>query len=355
MLLNVAASLLLASFASQPIQAHDAPKAQTYRVRQTTTVSEIPEGARKLRWWIAIPDDDRAQDVLDIQVASAPGAWRIERELEHGNRFLYVEVDQPKAGSLDTVVEFTLRRSALRVKVDLAKVGTLTAEQRKLFVEELRLDAPHMQATDEIRAIADKTCGDEQNIATQAGKLLDYVAGFADHYSKDPSKPKCGIGDARDCITNAGGCCTDLHSLFIALARSRGIPARLQMGYRLLSKNVGNEVDPGYRCWPEYFVPGYGWVPADIVEADAANGDERAMWLSGLSERRLWLNEGREFRLNPKQDGAPVNTMIMGYAEIDGQPARVLPDGDKLPQLTRKVRFVEVPEGESAALHAPKL
>ena len=52
-------------------------------------------------------------------------------------------------------------------------------------------------------------------------------------------------------------------------ARARGIPARLQMGYRLRETNEGKEVDPGYRCWAEYFVPNYGWVSADIVEADA--------------------------------------------------------------------------------------
>jgi hypothetical protein len=172
--------------------------------------------------------------------------------------------------------------------------------------------------------------------------MLDAVASKADHYSKDPSKPKCGIGDAGECIKNEGGCCTDLHSLFIAMARSRGIPARLQMGYRLLAKNEGKEVDPGYRCWAEYFLPGYGWVPADIVEADAVDGLGPKRWFTGLTERRLWLNEGREFILSPRQAGERVNTMIMGYAEIDGVPARVLPEGELTPQLTRAVHFVEV-------------
>ena len=37
----------------------------------------------------------------------------------------------------------------------------------------------------------------------------------------------------------------------------------------------------------------------------------------------------------------PVNTMIIGYAEIDGGPARVLPEGDKPPQLARTIRFTE--------------
>jgi transglutaminase-like putative cysteine protease len=169
------------------------------------------------------------------------------------------------------------------------------------------------------------------------------VADYADHYSKDPTKPNCGIGDAGDCMTNAGGCCTDMHSLFIAMARARGIPARLQMGYRLREANAGKEVDPGYRCWAEYFVPGYGWVSADVVEADAPNGLGRTRWFTGLTDRRLWLNEGREFNLAGRAvTSHRVNTMIIGYAEIDGVEARVLPDGDKKAQLSRTVRYTEV-------------
>ena len=325
--------------------------ARTYLVRQTVSLSDIPAGARKVRWWVAIPDDHRGQDVLDISVVSAPGAWSLQREPGHGNRLLYIEVDKPATPALETVVEFTLRRSPVRVEIDPAKVGELSAEQRKIFADELRADAPHMQASADIRAIADKVCGSEKNSAVQAKQLAEWVAANADHYSKDATKPKCGVGDAGICLAQGGGCCTDLHSLFIALARSRGIPARLEMGYRVQAKNVGLEVDPGYRCWPEYFVAGYGWVPADIVEADnATDPAEHQRWLTGLSERRVWLNEGREFVLEPKQDGPRVNTLITGYAEIDGVPARVLPEGDKQPQLARKVKFTEIAPGDSAAL-----
>src|SRR4029079_17428313 len=130
-------------------------------------------------------------------------------------------------------------------------------------------------------------------------------------------------------------------SLFIALARARGIPARLQMGYRLQPKNVGIEADPGYRCWAEYFLAGYGWVPADIVEADASDAAGRTRWFSGLTERRIHLNQGREFDLPFKQNKARVNLMSLGYAEIDGKPVRVLPEGNKTPQLVRKVKYTE--------------
>jgi transglutaminase-like putative cysteine protease len=315
---------------------------RVYRVRQTAKVDQIPAGAKSVRFWVAVPDDTRQQEVLDLSVVSAPGPWRFEHEPDRGNRFLYVEISDPKTSEIEVVVEFVVRRQPVLFEVQPEKVGEITSVHRRIHAEDLEYDAPHMQVTPAILALANETCGKDRNPATQARKLLDLVAQKADHYSKDPSKPKCGIGDAADCLTNGGGCCTDLHSLFIALARARGIPSRMQMGYRLLEKNEGKEVDPGYRCWVEYFLPGYGWMPADIVEADAADGEGPARWYSGLTERRVWLNSGREFVLNPRQALDHVNTMIIGYAEIDGRPARVLPEGELPAQLSRKILFTEI-------------
>ena len=317
----------------------------TYRVQQNVTLAKIPFGAQTVKWWIAIPDDDRYQEVLDFNVVSAPGQWSTVTEPDHGNRFMLVEVTNPMAPSLETKVEFTVRRRSVFTEIDPAQAGPITDSHRRLFADELRTDALHMEASPKIVQLAQATCGVETNIAKQAALLLTAVADYADHYSKDASKPKCSIGDAGDCMTNAGGCCTDMHSMFIALARARGIPARLQMGYRLREANEGKEVDPGYRCWAEYFVPGYGWVSADIVEADAPNGLGRTRWFSGLTERRLWLNEGREFALAGRSVTAQrVNTMVIGYAEIDGVEARVLADEvANIPaQITRTVRYTEI-------------
>jgi transglutaminase-like putative cysteine protease len=342
--MKTATALLAALALSTALHAGTAPEiVTTYRVRQNAKVSDIPAGAKNVKFWVSIPDNERYQEVLDFAVVSSPGTWSVVREPDRGNRFMLVEVENPGAESLTSTVEFTVRRRSVMTELDPAKAGSLTDSHRTLYAEELRKDAPHMAVSERIAKTANDAAGAETNVATQAQLLLAAVADYADHYSKDPTKPNCGIGDAEDCMTNAGGCCTDLHSMFIAMARARGIPARLQMGYRLREPNAGKETDPGYRCWAEYFVPNYGWVSADIVEADAPNGLGRTRWFTGLSERRLWLNEGREFNLAGRAvTDSRVNTMIIGYAEIDGVPARVLPDGDKKAQLSRTVYYTEV-------------
>ena len=339
-------SLLLASALLLPAGDGAAGAERTYAVRQTTRLARLDPEAKEVRWWVSIPDDERFQDLLDLKVVSAPGEWRIEREPGRGNRFLYIEAKKPGKAELEAVVEFVLRRQPVLIDVDPANVGALTANHRTIFAEALVLDEPHMEVTPAVADLAKQVCGDEQNPALASWKLLEYVARETDHYSKDATKPRCGIGDVSECLTNAGGCCTDMHSLFIALARARGIPARLQMGYRVQEKNLGKEVDPGYRCWAEYFLPGYGWVPADIVEADAADGLGPQRWFRGLTERRVWLNQGREFTLSPAQAGGPVSTMSIGYAEVDGRPVQLRDEGDAKAQLTRTVLCTEVAPAE---------
>src|SRR6185369_7096482 len=215
--MKLTATFFLSLAAGLALRAEPVPETvTTYRVEQNVTLSDIPFGAKTVKFWISIPDNERYQDVLDFNVVSAPGRWTVVREPDRGNRFMLVETDNPIAPTLTTKVEFTLRRRSVFTDLDPAKAGPITNAHRTLYAEELRKDAPHMAVTPDIAALAEKAAGAETNVATQAKLLLGAVADYADHYSKDPTKPTCGIGDAGDCMTNAGGCCTDMHSLFIA-------------------------------------------------------------------------------------------------------------------------------------------
>ncbi len=338
--LLAAVTLAAGGLASEPPPGK--PDATTYRVEQTVTLSGIPEGSRTVRWWIAIPGDEPNQQVLDF-AAAVPGNWSIVTEPGRGNRFLFTEVAFPSSPVLSASVTFSVRRRSVSVAVDPSRVGPITDSVRRAFADDLATEAPHMGVTPAIAAMAEKACGAEGNPAVEAKLLLGLVAGSTVHYSRDPKKPKFSPGDAERCLAQGGGTCTDIHSLFIALARARGIPARLQMGYRLKEANEGKNVDPGYRCWAEYFLPGYGWVPTDLVEAEDPKGLGPDRWFSGLTARRVWLNQGREFDLPGRASGGHrVNTMVIGYAEIDGVEARVLPEGDRPAQLSRTVKFTEV-------------
>lgn len=315
----------------------DVVETRTVELTQKVRIADVPSGSRELRLWVPVPSDRTWQRVLDISVDQAPGTWEIVSQPGGRGEFLYVEVKDPKAGAVEVAVTCVVERRG--VSFPLADAGALPEIQPALFQESLDLEAPLMMADDNIRKLAADACGNENDIGRQAVLLVRKVAELADHYSKDPSKPHCGRGSAQDCLVNGGGCCTDLHSLFIAMARSRGIATRMQYGYRLLDAKEGEAFDPGYRCWVEYFVPGAGWVPTDIVAADNAAEDNPHRW-SSLSPYRIWLWEGRSFELAPKNASGPVHTMLCGWAEIDGKAVDPLPGIDGKPSsLSRTVRF----------------
>lgn len=319
--------------------ARPAPKSAEYSIRQTVTLKDVPADAKRVRAWIALPGDAAAQKLLEVAAVDLPGDWRMVTDGEFGNRFLYVDAPA-KAGAMTFAVDVKVRRDSVFVGATENGVGPITDTHRKMFARELALDEPFMEVDARVRKEADAVCGKETNVVAQAKRIFHYVADYADHYSKDATKPKCGRGAAGDCLAQAGGCCTDLHSLFVAMARARGIPTRMVFGYRTLDKNIGKEVDPGYRCWVEFFAPNFGWVPLDVVEGDALAKEARETWFGALTEQRVYCCEGRNFVLNPVQATSRVNTMIIGHFEIDDRAVPVLPDASGKPSpLSRTIKF----------------
>jgi hypothetical protein len=127
----------------------------------------------------------------------------------------------------------------------------------------------------------------------------------------------------------------------------------MQYGYRTLDDKSGKEIDPGYRCWVEFFVPGAGWIANDIVASDNAAEDLPMRWGS-LSSTRVWLWEGRSFELTPQAKAGPVHTMLCGWVEIDGKPIDVLPGHDGTPsRLQRRIKFEVVSNDRTT--ETPKL
>lgn len=309
---------------TQSMMVPEITETRTVSLTQTVTLYDIPAGSKQVRMWVPIPSDGSWQRVLDREVVSAPGTWKLVRQEEGRGDFVYVELANPPAGNAAVVVKATVERKGVHFPLDSASSSQSGKIQPVLFEPSLDQKAPLMEVDDKIKALADKACGNERDPAKQGMLLMQAVAEMADHYSKDKTKPTCGRGSAADCLEHGGGCCTDMHSLFIAMARARNLPARMQYGYRILDAKAGSAFDPGYRCWVEFFVPGAGWVPDDVVASDNDESGNPRRWAS-LSATRVWLWEGRSFQLTPKAAAGPINTMICGWAEIDGKPVDVLP------------------------------
>ena len=65
-------------------------------------------------------------------------------------------------------------------------------------------------------------------------------------------------------LANKQGVCDELTSLFIAMLRSMGIPAKFVSGVAYTNSELFPE-NWGSHGWAEVYFPGYGWVPYDVT------------------------------------------------------------------------------------------
>ena len=135
--------------------------------------------------------------------------------------------------------------------------------------------------------------------------------------SYDKTGTGWGRGDVLYACDAKKGNCTDFHSLFIAMARSQGIPARFEIGFPLPPDQHSAEI-AGYHCWSDFYVEGGGWIPVDISEA-WKHPEKRNYFFGSHDVNRVQFSMGRDLRLSPPQDGKPLNYFVYPYVEVDGR------------------------------------
>ncbi|MGA8865454.1 MAG: transglutaminase-like domain-containing protein [Candidatus Sulfotelmatobacter sp.] len=126
-----------------------------------------------------------------------------------------------------------------------------------------------------------------------------------------------GHGDVLYACDAKKGNCTDFHSLFIAMARSQGIPARFEIGFPLPPDKHSAEI-AGYHCWSDFYVDGMGWIPVDISEA-WKHPEKHDYFFGSHDANRVQFSMGRDLRLSPPQDGKPLNYFVYPYVEVEGK------------------------------------
>jgi transglutaminase-like putative cysteine protease len=135
-------------------------------------------------------------------------------------------------------------------------------------------------------------------------------------YGKPEGVP-WGRGDAEWACDARVGNCTDFHSYFMGMARTKKIPARFEMGFSIPGGDEPVAKVPGYHCWAYFWSDAEGWVPVDISEADKA--PEKAEYYFGtLDENRVTFTGGRDLLLTPRPAKGPLNFFVYPYAEVDG-------------------------------------
>jgi len=179
----------------------------------------------------------------------------------------------------------------------------------------------------EVGRLAARITAGKSRVYDKARAIYDWVCR---NMYRDPDTRGCGAGDVCALLRRPGGKCTDIHSVFVALCRAAGVPAREIFGLRLGKKKVV-DVTRWQHCWAEFFLPGYGWIPVDPADVrklmlkrkltmdDPATAKLVEYFWGAWDPYRVKLAVGRDLTLNPPQQGPALNTFGYPYAEIGGR------------------------------------
>jgi transglutaminase-like putative cysteine protease len=274
-------------------------------------VKNLPPGER-VRVWIPAAHADEFQEV---KVISAGGDLNLKktRESRFGNEMYYADTSKTKQADLHfDVVYDVVRHERLTLGVVRPRLGEvqLKDRDRKEYLQPDKL----VPVTGLPADLAVKATEGKAAPLDKARAIYDYVFTTMRY---DKTGTGWGHGDVLYACDAKKGNCTDFHSLFIAMARSQGIPARFEIGFPLPPDKHSAEV-AGYHCWADFFEPKKGWIPVDISEA-WKHQEKRDYFFGAHDVNRVQFTMGRDLRLSPPQDGAPLNYFVYPYVEVAGR------------------------------------
>lgn len=283
-----------------------AETSKTFRATYTATVNGIPEGTKEVTVWVPLPASMGPQSVRDVTIES-PYKWTRHRDPIYGNEYAVATIAHPPA-DLNVPVKFIAVRKEAEFGHPYDTKATARDRERELAANKLVTLSPR------VRKLADELTAGKSGAIEQARAIYDYLVVTMKY---DKTIPGWGKGDTeRACDIKAGNC-TDFHSLFISLARAKGIPARFVIGFPLTAKDG---MVKGYHCWAEFWADGKGWIPVDASEASKSSDPKvRAFLFGNLDADRVQFTMGRDLVLKPKTS-EPLNYFIYPHAEVGGQP-----------------------------------
>jgi len=272
----------------------------------TATVANIPAGLDRLNVWIPLPVSRGPQQISNVTIDS-PVELRRYREKEFGDEYAFAAIEHPPAGDFTVRIRFTAERREITMSTIAERNASKRELDRALRADRLVTLSPRLR-----KLAAEVTAGKTTPI-DQAHAIYDHLLATMKY---DKTTPGWGKGDSeRACDIRAGNC-TDFHSLFMSLARAKGIPSRFVIGFPMTAKD--GQVK-GYHCWAEFYVKGKGWIPVDPSEASKSSDPAVRSYLFGnLDPDRVQFTMGRDLVLEPRT-AQPLNYFIYPHAEANGE------------------------------------
>ena len=277
------------------------------------------ETAENVRLWVPYPVSNENQKIENVTIKGNYNYSGIHREGVNGNMIIYAEWNLPQEFP-NLNFSFDIWRTEVFFKNFPEKEGEIPVEIEK-FLQPTNL-APN---TGIVKEVADEVTDGKTTILSKATAIYDYLV---EHGERDPNLNFCGDGDVCELLQVLKGKCVDFSSVFVALSRTSGVPAKEILGTRI-SKD--GDITGAYHCRAEFYLPNFGWVPVDPSDVaklmlnenldinDSKVVEARDYYFGAQTETYIDLSTGRDIILNPEQNEGPLNYFMYPYAEIDGE------------------------------------
>ncbi len=307
------------SNASQAMEVKTEEKVAAGTVTYSVDASGYEKG-KEVRLWLPVGHTDDFQTVGDVKFEAEGSAATELNTDELGNVILYVEWNnETEPSDRKVTCSFHAERKEV-LRPELREEGTFGEELNKY------LKPSAMVAIDgKTKELADEITEGKTTTLEKARAIYDWVIA---NMNRDENVIGCGNGDVERLLEVKEGKCTDINSVFVALCKASGIPARETFGIRMNA----DDITKNQHCWSQFYLPGTGWVfadPADVLKAVLKNNwskeskeakDLQEYYWGSVDEKRVELSEGRDLFLTPKQNGEALNNFGYPYMEVDGTP-----------------------------------
>jgi len=279
---------------------------------------------KEAKLWLPYPVSDKYQKISSLSIKGTYKEQGVYTDRKFKRNIFYAFWPS-KSKSKRLIMSFIVTREE-RVENKALNCSPLKCLDKTYFRDFLRgssLSPLNQKVIDLSREII----GKETDILKKAWLIYNWVIA---NMRRDPGTKGCGCGNICILLNTLSGKCADIHSVFVALLKAAGVPAREVFGLRL-SRKEGTDITKWQHCWAEFYVPGYGWYVADpgdylkaILEKRLDPTSEKAIKLAkyffgAVDQYRVRFGIGRDIKLNPSAKMGKINYFMYPYAEVNGK------------------------------------
>ncbi|OGT98866.1 MAG: transglutaminase [Geobacteraceae bacterium GWB2_52_12] len=277
------------------------------------------DASGKTELWIPYPTSDGEQDITNIKVIGDFVSSAVYTDAVYSTPMLYARWEKGTI-SRKLTFSFQAKREEVIRRDFPAREAAWNPADYAFYLKATKLGP----IDGEVGMLAAKITAGKKTVLEKARAIYDWTC---ENTYRDPKTRGCGAGDVCALLKNPGGKCADIHSVFVALARAAGVPAREIFGIRM-GKKDREDVTSWQHCWAEFYLPGYGWVPVDPADvrkamltenlklSDPKTSEYRAYFWGGIDPYRVKLSVGRDLTLNPVQPGGTVNHLMYPFVSV---------------------------------------